>query len=78
MPESIEHHTKVLVSYIVSELITRPQQLDEAIKYLTDLVRTKGSEASVEEESFKREAGVGVVVTDEDIANFVNKLYEDN
>jgi hypothetical protein len=42
----------------------KPAQLDEAIKYLTDLVRNKGVEAKVDEEVFKKEAGVGVVVTD--------------
>jgi glutaminyl-tRNA synthetase len=41
-------------------------------------VRSKGAEASVDEEVFKRESGIGIVVTDEQIAAFVNKLYEDN
>ena len=42
--------------------------MDEGIKYLTDLVRTMGAEAQINEEDFKREAGIGIVVTDEEIA----------
>jgi len=45
---------------------------------LTAVVRTKGAESSIDEEEFKRESGIGVVVTDEDIVNFVNKLYGDH
>lgn len=56
----------------------KPQQLDEAIKFLTDLVRNKGAEAPIDEEQFKKESGVGITITDEEITSFVNKLYEDN
>ena len=78
LPESAFHHTKLLVEYVVAEKISRPAQLEEAIKYLTDLVRTKGQDAPVDEEAFKRESGVGVVVPDEEIVAFVDRLFEEN
>ena len=53
---------------MLSEKIIKSNQMDEGIKYLTDLVRTKGAEAQINEEDFKREAGIGIVVTDEEIA----------
>lgn len=45
---------------------------------MTEVVRNKGAEAPIDEEVFKRESGIGIVVTDEEIATFVSKLYEDN
>jgi hypothetical protein len=45
---------------------------------LTNVVRTKGAEAAIDDNEFKRESGIGIVVSDDDIANFVNKLYEEN
>lgn len=78
MPESIHHHTKLIVDYIVSEKLLKPAQLEEGIKYLTELVRHKGKDASVDEDTFKLEAGVGVSVTEEQIIAFVDKLFEEN
>lgn len=78
MPESIHHHTKLVVENIVSEKIVKPAQLEEGIKWLTELVRSKGKDAAVDEETFKKESGVGVVVTEEQIVAFVDKLFEEN
>ena len=78
MPESIFHHTALLTSYILSEKLNKPQQLDEGIKYLTELVRKHGHEVHVDEEIFKRESGIGVVVTDEEVINFIGSLFEES
>lgn len=56
----------------------RPLQLEEGIKYLTDLVRGKGAEATISEADFAREAGVGIVVSDEEIAETLAKIFEEN
>ena len=77
-PETIHHHTKFLIDYVVSEQIVKAQQLDEAMVFLTNLVRAQGADAKVEESEFKREAGVGVVVTDEEIAKLVEELFAEN
>jgi hypothetical protein len=45
MPESTYHHTKLIVDYVVAEKIAKPAQLEEAIKYLTEVVRSKGQDA---------------------------------
>ena len=78
MPESISHHTKFLVGYVTSEQIVKSQQLEEGIRFLTELVRSKGVEAHIDEEVFKRESGIGIVISDEEIASFVGRLYEEN
>jgi len=78
MPESTYHHTKLVAEYVVAEKISRPAQLEEAIKHLTEVVRSKGQDAPIDEEVFKHEAGVGVVVTDEEVLAFVDKLFEDH
>jgi CRISPR/Cas system CMR-associated protein Cmr3 (group 5 of RAMP superfamily) len=44
---------------------------------LTEWVRSNG-DAVVDEEIFKKESGVGIVVTEEQIVAFVNRLFEEN
>ena len=78
MPESTYQHTQLLTKYIVSEQINRPLQVDEAIKFLSDWVRKRGAEVAVDEELLKKEAGVGVVVTEEEIQTFVEKLFNEH
>jgi len=45
---------------------------------LTNVVRNKGTESAIDDEEFKRESGIGVVISEDDIANFVSKLFEEN
>jgi hypothetical protein len=52
--------------------------VDEALKYLANLVRSKGKDAKVDEEEFKRESGIGIVVTDEEIIRVVDGIFEEN
>jgi hypothetical protein len=39
--------------------------LEEGIKFITEVVRKQGAEAKINQAEFDREAGVGIVVTDE-------------
>lgn len=55
----------------------KPLQLEEGIKHLADLVRGKGAEAKIDQEEFNKEAGVGVVVTDEEITEKLQKIYDE-
>lgn len=60
---------------MLAEKILKANQLDEAIKYLADLVRSKGAEAPIVDADFNREAGVGVVVTDEEVASTLDAIF---
>ena len=51
--------------------------MDEAIKFLSDLVRKLGKEAKVDLDLLNKEAGVGIVVTDEDIRAVINTIFEE-
>ena len=41
-------------------------------------MRSKGAEVAVDEELFRKESGVGIVVTEEEVVTFVNRLFEEN
>lgn len=78
MPETTFIHTKFLIDQVLGEKIVKPLQLDEGIKYLADLVRKHGAEAPINVEDFNREAGVGITVSDDEIAEKINSLFNEN
>ncbi len=45
---------------------------------MTEVVRKQGAEAKINEEEFNREAGVGIVVTDEEIAASLDKIFSES
>jgi hypothetical protein len=63
---------------VLSESVIKSNQLDEGIKYITDLVRKQGADASINDEDFKREAGVGIVVTDEEILAKLDSIFAEH
>ena len=42
---------------------------------MTDLVRTNGAEAAIDLAVFNREAGIGITVTDEEIAATLDAIF---
>lgn len=53
-------------------------QLDEAINFLKEVLKTRGGESEITVEEFEKACGVGIVVTDEDLNQAINKLFEEN
>lgn len=45
---------------------------------MTDVVRKLGAEAKINEEEFNREAGVGILVSDDEINATVGKIFEES
>lgn len=45
---------------------------------MTEVVRKSGAEAKINEEEFNREAGVGIVVSDDEINATVAKIFEES
>lgn len=78
MPETTYHHTKFLIEQVLSENLVKALQLDEGIKYITDIVRKQGGEAQINIEEFNRESGVGIIVTDEEINVTLATIFEEN
>jgi hypothetical protein len=56
----------------------KPLQLEEGIKYVAEVVRKNGAEAKINQEEFNKEAGVGIVVSDDEITATVAKIFEEN
>ncbi len=63
---------------MLGDKIQRALQLDEGIKYVAEVVRKLGAEAKINEEEFNREAGIGITVSDEEIASTIGKIFEEN
>jgi glutaminyl-tRNA synthetase len=78
MPETTFHHTKFFIDQVLTEKIVRPLQLDEGIKYVAEVVRKQGAEAKINAEEFSKEAGIGINVTDEEIAETVGKIFAES
>jgi glutaminyl-tRNA synthetase len=67
---SVESKRAFLARYVAQGKITTSQQLDLAFTYL----KKNASASEINAEEFEKSCGVGVVVTDNDIQNFVNEL----
>lgn len=78
MPETTFIHTKFFIDQVLGDKIQRALQLDEGIKYVAEVVRKLGAEAKINEEEFKREAGIGITVSDEEVASTIGKIFEEN
>lgn len=78
MPETTYHHTKFLIDQVLSENVVKALQLNEGIKYITDIVKNEGVEAKINIQEFNREAGVGIIVTDDEINVTLAAIFHDN
>jgi glutaminyl-tRNA synthetase len=77
-PTSIETKLDLIASYIKDGKITKTNQLEGAIGFLKKTIAEKGVEAEIDSAEFEKESGVGIVVTEDDIVNCVNTLFEKN
>lgn len=66
------------VEMVVQDKWTRVNQLDEAIKWLDDRIKANGKEYKIEQAEWEAASGVGVVVTEEQIAAAVDKLFDEH
>ena len=78
MPETTFHHTKFFIDQVLADKIQRALQLDEGIKYVSEVVRKQGAEAKINQEEFNREAGIGITVSDEEVVTTIDKIFGEN
>lgn len=72
MPVNIDQHSKFLVEYIRDGKITTPDRLTAGFKSLQSMKK------DVDVSKFDEDTGVGISVTQEQIDDFINKLFEEN
>ena len=72
LPEAAEKHSKFLVENIRDAKIDTTERLNKAF----ELLKTMPEEVDVAK--FEEECGVGIVITQEQIEEFVNNLFEEN
>ncbi|CAI2386854.1 unnamed protein product [Moneuplotes crassus] len=72
MPETAEAHSKFLVEYIREGKIDTTDRLNAAFDFL------KSATGDLDTAKFDEACGVGVTVTQEQIDEFVNKVFEEN
>lgn len=78
MPETTFIHTKFFIDQVLGDKIQRALQLDEGIRYVAEVVRKLGAEAKINEDEFKKEAGIGITVSDEEVVSTIEKIFEEN
>uniref|UniRef100_A0A7S3J4C7 glutamine--tRNA ligase n=2 Tax=Euplotes harpa TaxID=151035 RepID=A0A7S3J4C7_9SPIT len=71
LPESIDNHAKFLVEYVRDEKINTTDRLTAAIKSLQGM-------DTLDVVKFEEDCGVGVVVTEAEVDEFVSKLFSEN
>ncbi len=52
--------------------------MDEGIKYVSEVVRKQGGEAKINVDEFKREAGIGITVSDDEVVATIDKIFGEN
>lgn len=72
LPIGIDHHAKVLVEFIRDGKIDTPDRLNAAFDSL------KGVEGEADQEKLSIDCGVGVTVTQKDVDDVIDKLFEDH
>jgi len=72
MPEEAEQHSKFLVEYI------RDGKIDTGSRLTAAFASLKGMEGDVDVKAFEEDCGVGINITQEQIDEFVNKIFNEN
>ena len=78
MPETTFIHTKFFIDQVLGEKSQHALQLDEGIRYVAEVVRKLGAEVKINEDEFKKEAGIGITVSDEEVVSTIEKIFEEN
>ena len=72
LDEAFFHRIPFITKYIIEKKLINPHQIDSVVEF----IKTKGSDIPIDVKEFESTVGIGVVISETDIQNSINKHLE--